>query len=72
VEQSVLDTLIATLEGNKDKIRDARESARSRRNDAALYELAVVTRTHNEALLHILRHLAAASAPVPGARDMTP
>lgn len=63
MEPSVLDTLIATLEANKDKIRDARESARSRRNDAALYEMAVVIRAINETLLQVLRDLAQAKKP---------
>lgn len=63
MEPSVLDTLIATLEANKDKIRDARESARSRRNDAALYEMAVVIRAINETLLQVLKDLAQAKKP---------
>jgi hypothetical protein len=70
MESSILDTLTANLEANKDKIREAREGARGRRTDAALSTLAAVARSHNECLLHILRHLATEGAPEPGARDM--
>lgn len=72
IEPSILATHIKTLEANKDRIRDAREGARAKRNDAALYEMAVVLRTHNEAILAILQSMATDNAPAPGARDMQP
>jgi hypothetical protein len=63
MEKSVLDTLIATLEANKEKITRAREDARATRNDKALYELTVITRTLNATLLAILQSMAAGEKP---------